>query len=131
MALTVSVVQEKIEQIQSQQIVFFTRGDNIANLNRVMLYVQQNEHSSRVKLVHVTNEPESVPDKLRQEIKLLDEAYPEIDTEFVLQPGNFDPELIRKLSRQWGIPPNFMFFGCPGDGLPHSLADPGGVRVIV
>jgi len=131
LTLTVSTVHNKIEQIQSQQMVFFTRGDNIANLNRVMLYIQQNEHTNRIKLVHVTNDPGSVPDKLRQDIALLDEAYPDIDIEFVVQPGAFGPELIQQLSREWHIPPNFMFIGCPGEGLPHSLAELGGVRVIV
>jgi hypothetical protein len=29
------------------------------------------------------------------------------------------------------IPMNFMFIGCPGSGLPHALAEFGGVRVIV
>jgi hypothetical protein len=131
LTITVSSVHNKIEQIQSQQIVFFTRGDNIANLNRVMLYVRQNEHTNRMKLVHVTNDPKSVSAKLRQDIELLDEAYPEIDVEFVIQPGTFGPELIQQLSREWGIAPNFMFIGCPGEGLPHSLAELGGVRVIV
>jgi hypothetical protein len=131
LTLTVSSVHNKIEQIQSQQIVFFTRGDNIANLNRVMLYIQQNEHTNRIKLVHVTNDTTSVSEKLRRDIVLLDEAYPDIDVEFVVQPGTFGPELIQQLSREWHIPPNFMFIGCPGQGLPHSLAELGGVRVIV
>jgi hypothetical protein len=131
LSLTVSLVHEKIEEIQSQQVVFFTRGDNIANLNRVMLYIERNEHTNRVKVVNVTNAPGSVPDKLRQDIKFLDEAYPEIDVEFVVQPGTFGPELIRRLAAEWHIPPNFMFIGCPGNGMPHSLAQLGGVRVII
>ncbi|MCB1128304.1 MAG: APC family permease, partial [Verrucomicrobiae bacterium] len=131
LTLMVSSVHEKIERIQSQQVVFFTRGDNIANLNRVMLYIERNEHTNRLKVVHVTNEPESIPEKLRQDIQFLNEAYPEVDVEFVVQPGRFGPALIQELSKAWGIPPNFMFIGCPGDGLPHSLAELGGVRVII
>ena len=131
LSLTITVIHEKIEQIQSQKVVFFTRGDNLANLNRVMLYIQRNEHTNRVKVVNVTNSPESVSDKLRQDIKFLDEAYPDIDVEFVVQPGTFGPELIRQLAKEWSIPPNLMFIGCPGDGMLHSLADLGGVRVII
>ncbi len=131
LSLTVSVVHEKIEEIQSQQVVFFTRGDNLANLNRVMLYIERNEHTNRVKVVNVTNDPASVSEKLRHDIQFLDEAYPEIDVEFVVQPGKFGPELIQQLAREWKIPPNFMFIGCPGDGMPHSLAALGGVRVII
>jgi hypothetical protein len=131
LTLTVSRVHEKIEEIQSQQMVFFTRGDNIANLNRVMLYIERNEHTSRLKVVHVTDQPDEVPEKLKQDLKFLDEAYPEIDIEFVVVPGKFGPELVRKLSKQWRIPANLMFIGCPGEGMPHSLAALGGVRVII
>jgi len=131
LTLTVSVVHEKIEEIQSQQVVFFTRGDNLANLNRVMLYIERNEHTNRVKVVHVTNHPETVPDKLRRDLEFLDETYPDIDIEFVVQPGVFGPDLIRQLSREWHLAPNFMFIGCPGDGMSHSLAELGGVRVII
>lgn len=131
LTLAVSSVHEKIERIQSQQVVFFTRGDNLANLNRVMLYIERNEHTNRLKVVHVTNDPESIPNKLRKDIEFLDEAYPDIDVEFVVQPGAFSPKLIRELTKEWGIPPNFMFIGCPGDGMPHSLAELGGVRVII
>ena len=45
--------------ISDQQIVFFTRGDNLANLNRVMLYIKDNEHTDRVKVVTV------IPDECR------------------------------------------------------------------
>ncbi len=131
LTLSVSAVHEKIEEIQSQQVVFFTRGDNLANLNRVMLYIQRNEHTNRVKVVNVTDDPASVPVKLRQDLEFLDEAYPDLDVEFVVQSGKFGPELVQQLSLEWHIPPNFMFIGCPGDGMPHSLASLGGVRVII
>ncbi|MCW8984140.1 MAG: APC family permease, partial [Thermoanaerobaculales bacterium] len=34
-------IRAKIDQINSQRFVFFTRGDSIANLNEAMLYVQR------------------------------------------------------------------------------------------
>lgn len=123
-------VRGLIEEINSQQVVFFTRGDNIANLNKVMLYVQKNEHTNRIKIVSV-NEGKSQPTRLAADLEFLDQAYPEIDIEFVSLEGTFGPELIANLSRSWKIPANFMFIGCPGQGMPHSLAELGGVRVIV
>jgi amino acid transporter len=124
-------VRLTIERINSQQVVFFTRGDNIANLNRVMLYVQRNEHTNKIKMVHVIKPGEKPLAKLEADIKLLDEAYPQIDIELVTIHGTFGPALIRKLSREWRIPANFMFIGCPGGGIPHTLGELGGVRVIV
>ncbi len=123
--------QGAIERINSQQVVFFTRGDSVSNLNKVMLYVGQNEHSKAVKIVHVLAEGEIVTPKLEETLKFLDEAYPELDIEFVLLEGKFGPELIHTLAEKWKIPANFMFIGSPGEGLPHSLGDLGGVRVIV
>jgi len=127
---TTTWIRDVIEAINAQQVVFFTRGDNLANLNKVMLYVRKNEHTNRIKIVFITGE-EPVPDRLEQDLRFLDEAYPEIDIEFVTMQGKFGPELIAELSRNWKIPANFMFIGCPGQGMPHSLSELGGVRVIV
>lgn len=124
-------IREKIEEINSQQIVFFTRGDNIANLNNALLYVKQNEHTNRLKIVTVTNEDVPLPETLEREIEFLDHAYPEIDIEFVHLTDQFSPELIRRLSREWHIPTNLMFIGSPGGKLPYDLAELGGVRLII
>ncbi len=124
-------VREKIEEINAQQIVFFTRGDNIANLNNALLYVRQNEHTNRLKIVTITNQEVQVPDNLVQELEFLDQAYPEIDVEFVQLAGHFGPELIQRLSEEWNIPRNLMFIGSPGGRLPYDLAELGGVRLII
>ena len=55
----------------------------------------------------------------------------ELEIEFVVVKGTFGPELIQELSKRWGIPPNFMFIGSPGDGFMYGLADLGGVRLII
>jgi hypothetical protein len=82
-------------------------------------------------MVHVTETPDEVPSKLKENVTFLDEAYPEIDIEFLVEEGTFTPELVAKLSKKWRIPTNFMFVGCPGNGLGHNLAELGGIRVII
>ena len=124
-------VRDKIDEINAQQIVFFTRGDNIANLNNALLYVRQNEHTNRLKIVTVVNENVQAPERLAEELKFLDQAYPEIDIEFVQWEGYFSPELIQELSDKWKIPKNLMFIGSPGGRLPYDLAQLGGVRLII
>lgn len=126
-----TVIHARIEEIKSQQIVFFTRGDNLANLNRAMLYIRKNEHTNRVKIVHLAGKGEKPCAKLKQDIQFLDEAYPDIDIELVVREGTFDPRTISSLSREWHIRPNLMFIGSPEGGLPYSLADLGGVRLII
>jgi amino acid transporter len=127
----IEIIRAKIEAINSQQVVFFTRGDDIANLNNAMLYVRQNEHTNRIKIVTVVKDTNEVPERLKEELKFLDEAYPEIDIEFVVLEGEFGPALIEELSEKWGIPTNFMFIGSPGDHFMYGLADLRGVRLII
>lgn len=124
-------IQDKINQINAQQLVFFTRGDNLPNLNLVMQYVQNNEHTSRIKIVTVVQEEHEVAPNLQRDLKFLDEAYPAIDIEFVVSLGTFNPALIQELSAKWNIPANLMFIGSPGDHLIYGLADLGGVRLII
>ena len=136
---TVQRIDQKIlatiDAIQSQEFVFFTRGDNLANLNRVLLYIRDNEHTRRLKIVHVSSgddpEEKEILDKLARDIEFLDREYPEIDIEFVMVEGKFGPELIQKLSREWNIPVNFMFIGSPGDSFPYRIEELGGVRLII
>ncbi len=121
-----------IDRITSQEFVFFTRGDNLPNLNKVLLYIKNNEHTKRLKIVNVQEErDEEVLDRLRQDIEFLDRQYADIDIEFVEIEGKFTPELIRKLSKQWDIPVNFMFIGSPGDRFPYRIEELGGVRLII
>ena len=124
-------IDRRIQEIRSQQIVFFTRGDNLANLNNAMLYVRRNEHTNSVKVVTVTEDESAVPERLRSDLEFLNEAYPEIQVDFVVVKGTFTPKLIHKLSREWDIPVNFMFIGSPGDHFLYGLAQLGGVRLII
>ncbi len=121
-----------IDKIQSQEFVFFTRGDNIANLNKVLLYIKNNEHTQKIKIVYVSaEEDDQIIDKLKEDLAFLDRQYPEIQIEFVSLRGKFGPELIKKLSREWHIPTNFMFIGSPGDHFPYRIEELGGVRLII
>jgi len=123
--------EAKIEEINSQQFVFFTRGDNIATLNKAMLYVRHNEQTKRIKVVTVINDHRDLPPALERDIEFLDKAYPEIDIEFVAVHGTFGPQLVKELEQRWKIPANFMFIGSPGDHFLYGLAELGGVRLII
>lgn len=127
----IGTMKRKLDEINSQQIVFFTRGDNIANLNQAMLYVRENEHTNRLKIVTILHDESEVPQDLERDLRLLDKAYPDIDIDFVVQNGTFSPELLRELSEKWSIPLNFMFIGSPGNRFPHALSEFGGVRLII
>lgn len=124
-------IMQVVHEINNQEFVFFTKGDNIATLNKVMLYITKNEHTKRIKIVLVLPEGETIPEHLPQEIDFLDKEYPEIEIEFVVEKGTFSPEIIRKLSEKWDIPINFMFIGSPSNKFPYKIEELGGVRLII
>ncbi|MFK5983386.1 MAG: APC family permease [Flavobacteriaceae bacterium] len=124
-------IQRTVDKINSQEFVFFTKGDNIATLNRVMLYITKNEHTKKIKIVHVLSKDQKIPENLEQEIDFLNKEYPDIEVEFVVVKGSFTPQLIKKLSKEWSIPINFMFIGSPSDKFPFKIEDLGGVRLII
>lgn len=128
--LTASM-EQRLNQINSLEVVFFTRGDNLANLNQAMLYVRANEQTNRVKVVTIVNNKDEVPEKLKSDLAYLNEAYPDIKISLVIIEGKFSRELLDKLSEEWAIPLNFMFIGSPGRSFALKLADLGGVRLII
>lgn len=117
-------------KINSQELVFFTKGDDVAILNKVMQYVQNNESTKKLKIVNVKNDGTS-NDSLIVDLKVLDRAYPEIDIEFIELEGEFGPKIIDELSEKWNIPKNFMFIGSPGDRFSYRVSELGGVRLIM
>ena len=124
-------IMKVIDDINNQEFVFFTKGDNIATLNKVMLYIKKNEHTKKIKIVIVLKEGEELPEHLPMEMEFLDKEYPDIEIEFVVERGEFTPELIKKLSEKWNIPINFMFIGSPSDKFPYKIEELGGVRLII
>lgn len=121
-----------LDHIRSQRIVFFTRGDHLPNLNKVIQYIQDNEHTEKVKFVTLYHDESDIPPKLAEHIRFLDETYPDVDIEYVKVRGDFTPEKIMCLAREWNIPMNLMFIGSPtGDRMKHPLEDFGGVRLII
>lgn len=118
------------KKINDQEFVFFTKGDNVAILNKVMQYVQFNETTRKLKIVNVKKEGDN-NELLRKDIEVLDRAYPEIDIEFIEILGDFGPDLIEELSLKWSIPTNFMFIGSPGNRFSYRVAELRGVRLIM
>jgi hypothetical protein len=124
-------LEKYIRKLNSQELVFFTKGDNVAILNRVMIYVEENETTKRLKIVHVHSSKETDNEALIKDIEVLDRAYPDIHIEFLEIEGKFGPELIEELSKKWQIPKNFMFIGSPGNRFTYRVSELGGVRLIM
>ncbi len=117
--------------INKQQFVFFTKNDNVATLNKVMLYITRNEPTRILKIVAVLDNNDTIPIRLKQDIDVLNRAYPEVDIQFIVEDGVFGPAKIKEFSKRWGIPTNFMFIGSPSDKFPYRIQELGEVRMII
>jgi amino acid transporter len=120
-----------IDRISSMTVVYFTKNDDLANLNRAALYVLKNEHTKRLKIVHVFENEKDIPPDLATHLKAIDHMYPRLRIDFVAVKGTFGPDLISRLSHRLKVPKNYMFIGTPGDRFPHEIEDLGGVRLIL
>jgi hypothetical protein len=129
--LTQVKIRQQLRELHRQEFVFFTKGDNVSNLNKVMAYVVENEFTNRLKIVTFVDEGEQVSEELLTDIRVLDRAYTQIEVEVVTLNGQFGPDMIERLSQEWHIPKNFMFIGSPGDRSPYHISELGGVRLII
>ncbi|NHN25798.1 APC family permease [Flavobacterium jejuense] len=120
-----------INSIIIQEFVFFTKNDDLQHLNIVMLYIKENEHTKRIKIVTVLKPNETASERLKKDIEFLDREYPEIKIDFIEMEGEFGPKLINELSDKWKIPVNFMFIASPSDKFPYKIEELGGVRLIM
>lgn len=120
-----------IKQITKQQFVFFTKGDDIATLNKVMMYLHENEVTNKIKIVSILKDHQDPSTQFLNDFDALDRAYPEVDMEYIIEIGEFTPEKVDELSKKWNIPKNFMFISSPGEKFSHRVEDLGGVRLVL
>ncbi|MDB4291803.1 APC family permease [Maribacter sp.] len=124
-------IKRALHNVNKQQFVYFTNHDDVATLNKVLLYVTQNESTRKIKIVSIINDSEPLAINLRKDIETLDRAYPLMNVEFIEESGVFGPEKIKELSKRWGIPTNFMFIASPGHKFPYKIQELGEVRLII
>ena len=120
-----------IYKLTRQQFVYFSKGDDIAILNKALQYVETNEITHRLKIVTVVNKKSQINEDFMRDFDTLDRAFPEIDIEFVEIVGEFNPELINRLSEEWRIPTNFMFISSPSTKFLYKIEQLNGVRLIM
>ena len=126
-----AAVSHQIQRVNDRPMIYFSKGDDMVTLNQAALYVQDNEQTSRLKVVLVYDEEHEIPPDLAEHLRVIDHLYPRLRIDFVAVKGMFGPEIVESLSRRLDIPKNYMFIGTPGDRFPHRIEDLGGVRVVL
>ena len=121
-------------QRQSKQYrtvaVFFARSDQVKDVFRyqdttehrnVIEYLQYDEHIDKLKIVSVCNDHHAADPQFTEDLKVLGQAYPQLEVEHVEQTGDFTTEFATNLLKKWNIPANQAFAGSPGTGMPECL----------
>ncbi|KAI5454120.1 hypothetical protein NCC49_005110 [Naganishia albida] len=123
----------KIQSMKDQSVAVFIKHDTISSMVEALLYVRNNENTSRVAFIHAYDLIEEIPSELVANSKLVDEAFPDITVDLYLVPlhGGFTPSLVEAVSARLEIPKNLMFIGTITDDYSHpwDLGDYG-LRVI-
>jgi amino acid transporter len=131
---TISVrknINQTMFSLHQQEFIFFSKADDVATLNKVMMYVEENEITKKIKIVTLLKDNQKVPEQFLKDLEVLDRAYPNLHIEFLPMEGIFNPNTIEELSKKWNIPKNFMFISSPGEKFSYKVEELGGVRLIL
>ncbi|KAL0945974.1 hypothetical protein HGRIS_012252 [Hohenbuehelia grisea] len=120
---------EVMRRLKRQPVCILVKSDEINGLVRMVLYVQKNEQTSSVKMVHFAEDEAGIPSELQANAKIIDEAFPEITIDLVIVREAFNPMTVAALAHHLTIPTSLMFMSCPGARLTYTVAE-FGTRII-
>ncbi|KAK0223656.1 AAAP amino acid permease [Armillaria fumosa] len=127
--LWASRLMDTMTSLRRKPVCILAKSDEISYLMRMILYVQKNEETSFLKIVHFAEEEKGIPSELQANARILDEAFPEITIDLLIVHNAFDPSNVAALAHKLQIPPSLMFMTCPRSAISYSAAD-FGTRII-
>ncbi|KAF9238909.1 amino acid permease-domain-containing protein [Melanogaster broomeanus] len=116
-----------MRRLRRQEVCLLVKTDEINQLFNMILYVRHNEETSCLKIVHFHDG--IVPLEMDANVKILDEAFPEITIDLMLVDGPFNPQTVAALAHRLQIPTSLMFMSCPGPDFQCPVAE-FGTRVV-
>ncbi|KAJ3576426.1 hypothetical protein NP233_g441 [Leucocoprinus birnbaumii] len=120
---------ETVRNMRKQPVCILVKNQEIDQLCRMVLYVQRNEETSCIKVVHFIDDEKGIPADFESNARVLDEAFPELTMDLVLIPASFEPASVAALASKLQIPTALMFMGCPNPRFPYSITELG-TRII-
>lgn len=77
-------IRRQIRAINCQQIIFFSKTDELHVLNKAILYIIDNELTSWIRVVRVYRADDELPARMEQHVAILDKIYPKTRIDLVL-----------------------------------------------
>jgi amino acid transporter len=117
-----------VKQVQTVPFVFFVKHDDLHMMNKAVLYIQQNEQTNKIIIVHCTTSRDTR--SLQEHVKLLDLLYPRVKTSLLIVNSSFNATTVEWLSQALEVPINAMFISCPDENFTMKVSQLRGMRII-
>ena len=123
-----------VREMQDVPFVFFCKHDDLYLLNKAMLYIQKNEQTNKIIVVHckggLERSSSSNNNSLAEHVKMMDLMYPKVKISLLIVNTDFSPVTVEWLSRALDVPINAMFISCPDERFTMTVSQLRGMRII-
>jgi amino acid transporter len=117
-----------VKHVQTVPFVFFAKHDDVHMMNKAVLYIQQNEQTNKIIIVHCTDSRNTL--SLQEHVKLLDLLYPRVKISLLIVDSTFNATTVEWLSQALEVPINAMFISCPDENFAMKVEHLRGMRII-
>jgi amino acid transporter len=117
-----------VKHVQTVPFVFFAKHDDLHMMNKAVLYIQQNEQTNKIIIVHCTTSRDTR--SLQEHVKLLDLLYPRVKISLLIVNSSFSATTVEWLSQALEVPINAMFISCPDENFSMKVSQLRGMRII-
>lgn len=117
-----------VKRVQDVPFVFFVKHDDLPLINKAVLYIQQNEQTNKIIIIHCTTVRNT--SMLQEHVKLLDLLYPRVKISLLIINGEFDAATVEWVSQALEVPINAMFISCPDESFTMKVSQLRGMRII-
>lgn len=124
----ISALSSALRSVQDVPFVFFCKHDDLHMLNKAMLYIQQNEQTNKIIVVHCANTTNA--ESLTEHVKLMDVLYPKVKISLLHINSAFNATTVEWVSQALDVPINAMFIACPDENFAMKVSQLRGMRII-
>ena len=124
----IQALSSALRSVQDVPFVFFCKHDDLHMLNKAMLYIQQNEQTNKIIVVHCSNETDAA--SLTEHVKLMDLLYPKVKISLLHIESEFNAATVEWVSQALNVPINAMFISCPDENFAMKVSQLRGMRII-
>mmetsp|Transcript_17676 Transcript_17676/g.43075 ORF Transcript_17676/g.43075 Transcript_17676/m.43075 type:complete len:729 (+) Transcript_17676:111-2297(+) len=122
-------ISSAVKSVQDVPYVFFCKHDDLYMMNKAMLYIQKNEQTNKIIIVHC-NPLSSDNRQMTEHVQLMDVLYPKVKISLLVINGPFNAPIVEWLSQALDVPINAMFISCPDENFTIKVSQLRGMRII-